>query len=133
FTVEAAILATGNEGPSLPPVPWRYVGWSNAPMPDLPPDAPVAIVGTGLSMVDAVVSLLDAGHKGHITAISRRGQVPQPHRSVDPLVLSAADLPKNAGLIDSLRWLRGLIRQKQVEGCDWRSVVDSLRPHTQAL
>jgi uncharacterized NAD(P)/FAD-binding protein YdhS len=132
-TAEAAILATGNEGPSLPPVPWRHVGWSNASMPDLPKDAPVAIVGTGLSMVDAVVSLLDAGHAGPITALSRRGLVPQPHRAVDPVTLSEADLPKDADLIGTLRWLRRLIRQEEQDGCDWRNVVDGLRPHTQAL
>lgn len=133
YTAEAVILATGNEGPSLPPVPWRQIGWSNTPMPPIPADAPIAIVGTGLSMVDAVVSLLDAGHKGPITAISRRGLVPQPHRTVDALTIDQADLPHGAGLIGCLRWLRRLVRTKQAEGYDWRSVVDGLRPHTQAL
>ncbi|WP_312797370.1 FAD/NAD(P)-binding protein [Tianweitania sp.] len=133
YTAEAAILATGNEAPSLPDVPWRHVGWSNAPIPSLSDDAPIAIVGTGLSMVDAVVSLLDRGHKGPITAISRRGLLPQPHRSVEPMELSAADVPKQTDLIGMVRWLRKRVLQKQAEGFDWRGVVDSLRPHTQAL
>jgi len=45
-------------------------------------DAPVLILGTGLTMVDYVLSLLLEGHKGPIIAISRRGLLPQAHRQV---------------------------------------------------
>ena len=43
------------------------------------PDAAVLILGTGLSMVDAWVSLAARGHRGRTIALSRRGLI-----SVDP-------------------------------------------------
>jgi uncharacterized NAD(P)/FAD-binding protein YdhS len=132
-SAEAAVLATGNEGPTLPPAPWRHIGWSNSPLPDLPADAPVAIIGTGLSMVDAVISLLDGGHRGTITAISRRGLLPRAHGSIPPEELDLGPVPANGSLNQGLRWFRQAIRKAEARGGDWRSAVDALRPHTQAL
>jgi uncharacterized NAD(P)/FAD-binding protein YdhS len=130
---DIAILATGNEGPKLQPAPWRYDGWFDAGPAAVPPDAQVVIVGTGLTMADRVLSLLHAGHRGSITAISRRGLRPQTHRHVDALRLDAADIPFGAGILYLTRWLRGLAREHMARGGDWRSCIDGLRPHTQAL
>jgi uncharacterized NAD(P)/FAD-binding protein YdhS len=75
-----AVIATGNEGPGLPAELWRFEGWIDGGHPDLTPDAPVVVVGTGLTMVDRILSLLQNGHVGNITAVSRRGLPPQVHR-----------------------------------------------------
>ncbi|TRC93007.1 FAD-dependent oxidoreductase, partial [Mesorhizobium sp. WSM4303] len=42
----------------------------------LDPEARVLVLGTGLSMVDAFLSLEQRGHKGEIVAVSRRGLLP---------------------------------------------------------
>lgn len=99
----------------------------------LPPDAPVMILGSGLSMVDAWISLAEAGHRGQVTVISRHGLVPEAHRDVAPLDIDAAAVPFGAGLTRLTGWLRELVRRTQARGGDWRSVVDGLRPHNQAL
>ena len=39
----------------------------------------VLIVGSGLTMADAVISLHKNGHQGRLTAISRRGIIPTAH------------------------------------------------------
>ena len=53
--------------------------WHEPGLAEVAPEAPVAIVGTGLTAVDVVLSLLDQGHTGPITAISRRGLIPHRH------------------------------------------------------
>ncbi|WP_448953129.1 FAD/NAD(P)-binding protein [Labrys neptuniae] len=130
---DIAILATGNEGPKLAPAPWRFDGWFDAGPAAFSPDADVVIVGTGLTMADRVLSLLHAGHRGRITAISRRGLSPHAHRPVQPLRLDDADIPYGTGIAYLTRWLRRLVRDHQRAGGDWRAVVDGLRSHTQPL
>lgn len=51
------------------------------------PDDGVIILGAGLSMVDNVATPRRMGHRGTITALSRRGLVPQPHAPSRPLPL----------------------------------------------
>ena len=126
------VLATGNEGAPLPPAAWRRDGWTGeADAPD--PQARVLIVGAGLTMVDQVQSLLHAGHRGPITALSRHGLTPHPHRSVTPRTIPREALPVGAGPAALLAAIRGLVRQAAGDGQDWRAVVDGLRPHTAAL
>ena len=87
----------------------------------------VLIVGTGLTMVDVVLSLDSAGHQGRIVALSRRGLTPRAHAPVDPATVEANDIPQ--GSVTALwRWLR--TRGSQL---GWRAAIDSLRPHSQAL
>ncbi|CAM5769165.1 hypothetical protein LMIY3S_02746 [Labrys miyagiensis] len=130
---DIAILATGNEGPKLQPASWRFDGWFDAAPNAFSPDSDVVIVGTGLTMADRVLSLLHAGHRGRITAISRRGLRPHAHRPVAPYRLDAADIPYGTGITYLTRWLRGLVREHQASGGDWRGIVDGLRPYTQPL
>ena len=102
---------------------------------DLPNDANarVLVIGSGLSMVDKVLSLLDAGHQGPIHVVSRRGLMPQAHGAHHPLQLSTADIPLGASVHYLTRWLRQLVRTHQARGGDWRDVMDGLRPHNQAI
>ncbi|WP_165223123.1 FAD/NAD(P)-binding protein [Affinirhizobium pseudoryzae] len=100
---------------------------------DADPASPVVLVGTGLTMVDMVLSLLNAGQSAPIYAISRRGLLPQPHRPTKPLKLSTADIPMGSSAGYLLQWLRTTIRAHEAAGGDWRDVMDGLRPHTQLL
>jgi uncharacterized NAD(P)/FAD-binding protein YdhS len=90
-------------------------------------------MGSGLTMVDYVLSLLRAGHRGPITAISRRGLLPRPHRAIEPLQIDAADVPFGTDISHVLRWLRGVIAHDLAPGQDWRSVIDALRPFTREI
>ncbi len=128
-----AVVATGNEGPKLPLAPWRHNGWNSSPVPDLPAGAPVAIIGTGLTMVDWVLTLLHSGHRGPIVAISTRGLTPHAHRAISPVPLDAATVPFGEPLSHTTRWLRRWADRIEAESGDWRSAIDALRPHTQRL
>ncbi|MGE5062594.1 MAG: FAD/NAD(P)-binding protein [Myxococcales bacterium] len=85
------------------------------------------LVGTGLTMVDVVLSLDAAGYNGHIVALSRRGLAPRAHADFEPAPIELDDVPR--GNLRSLwRWLR-----KRSAEHGWRAAVDSLRPHSHAL
>lgn len=129
---DLVVLATGNEQPAalrhapLGSPHWRADPWTADAWTALDPHAPVLLVGTGLTMVDAVITLLDQGHAGPIHAVSRRGLLPQPHGAA-----SAVPLP---ALPADLRSLMRIVRRHASQaGANWRGVIDALRPATQQI
>ncbi|WLP56279.1 FAD/NAD(P)-binding protein [Agrobacterium fabrum] len=89
----------------------------------------ICILGSGLTMIDQVLTLRGKGHLGPIHVLSRRGLVPYPHIS-PPTPPADPNLPHGAMEISViLQTLRGLVR----EGTPWRAVMDGLRPKTQML
>lgn len=136
--VDALILAHGNQPPE--PMrgtedisPERFINnpWTSdaaAAVSQLAQtDGPVLILGTGLTMIDTILSLDTAGHRGRMIALSRRGQVPRAHARFDPAPVEEVDVPR--GSVSGLwRWLR-----RRGAEVGWRAAVDSLRPHSQAL
>ena len=90
-------------------------------------DGDALIVGTGLTMVDMVLSLDAAGHRGRIVALSRRGQIPRAHADFEPAPVELDAVP--LGNVAALwRWLR-----RRAGEVGWRAAVDSLRPHSHAI
>lgn len=126
-----AVLATGHEEPRQDGC--HVSPWVSPSVAGVDPDATVLILGTGLTMVDYVLSLLDVQHRGPIVAMSRRGLLPQAHRRVKPLIIDAADVPFGTDVSYFMHWLRETIAWAQERGDDWRSVIDGVRPHTQRI
>ena len=90
------------------------------------------LVGTGLTMVDVVVSLLDAGHRGPIQAISRRGLMPQPHvagRHAPFALPEAYPVP----LSHHLQHLRREARKATAQGIPSQAIMDSVRHWVQEI
>jgi uncharacterized NAD(P)/FAD-binding protein YdhS len=87
----------------------------------------VLLVGTGLTMIDMVLSLDEARLRGRIVALSRRGLIPRAHGDHGTAPVTLDELPKGS--------LKGLWRWLLEHGAavGWRAAVDSLRPHSQAL
>src|SRR5260364_73993 len=103
--------------------------WAPPSAAPIDADATVLLLGTGLTMVDYVLSLLRDGHRGPIIAMSRRGLLAKPHRRVDAQRIEEAEIPFGASISSLLRWLRLRIDRSVAEGGDWRSVIDGLRPY----
>jgi uncharacterized NAD(P)/FAD-binding protein YdhS len=132
---DVVVLAVGNLPPTTPPgigeaalADERYIAdpWHGSLMEGLPADGTVAVVGTGLTMVD-VALLLDAeGFRGRAVALSRHGLTPQPHRH-ESIAPSRTERPPT----DALGLLKAL-RQRAAE-VPWRVAIDELRPYTQGL
>lgn len=140
------VLATGHTAlscPRLPGADWEQAGliadpWRPGALAGLPEDGEVLVLGTGLTAVDMVTSLQDRGHTGRVTLMSRRGLMPQAHRSLEarpaPSVSPLADLgavrPRPRALV---RAWRGWVAGARAEGRDWRDVMASLRACTPTL
>jgi uncharacterized NAD(P)/FAD-binding protein YdhS len=142
IVVDTAVLAVGNFPPAGSAGPVFGDPWDERALADLDPEAPVLILGTGLTMVDTVVSLLGQGHRGPIQAISRRGLLPRQHTGAIPDDTGEIRLPKawdfdprpsGRSLVALTQSVRRTIDQAERGGRGWRSVIDGLRPHTQRL
>jgi uncharacterized NAD(P)/FAD-binding protein YdhS len=107
--------------------------WAPPTGAPLDPDATILIRGTGLTMVDCVLTLLRDGHRGPIIAMSRRGLLAKSHRRIDALHIEEDDVPFGVSLSQLLRWFRENINRHTAKGGDWRAVIDGLRPYTQRI
>lgn len=133
------VLAVGN----LPPTDHTGLGddprnhrdpWAFDPA-TIDRDAPVLLLGTGLTALDLALTLADAGHRGPVHLASRRGLLPQPHRlAARPPTYALDNLSEwPATARGLLRHLRAEVRRVAADDVDWRDVVAALRPHTADL
>ena len=137
IAVGSAVLAMGNEAKMLyPHLPAEHViqrPWDNDALCAIAAStAPIALVGSSLTAIDAWLSLRAAGYQGTITAFSRNGRLPQAHRA-DSGVHSFernALLKHTKTLSKFTRFIRRTIRSN---GGNWRAVIDGLRPHSHSV
>jgi uncharacterized NAD(P)/FAD-binding protein YdhS len=134
------VLAVGNALPADLPIEDgglyaspRYIRspWTEGALRHVQPHHSVMLIGTGLTMVDTVLSLAERGHEGRIHALSRHGLLPHVHRpGVAAGKAMALSEPRR------VRSLLGALRREArsaPSGADWRGVMDSLRPVTASL
>ena len=127
-----AVLAVGHDEEPAPDQDFAMRIGSRGDMP-LDPGSRVMILGTGLSMVDAWLTLEHRGHHGEVIAVSRRGLLPSPHQPSRPIRLDSADIPLGTDLSYFVRWFRDLVRTTEAAGKNWRDVVDGIRPFNQQI
>lgn len=89
----------------------------------------IFLLGSGLTMIDQVLSLKRQGHEGEIHVLSRHGLTPLPHVVPRSHPGGPVLTPGDHSLSDMLH----ILRRRTRDVADWRSVVDGLRPVTQAL
>jgi uncharacterized NAD(P)/FAD-binding protein YdhS/glyoxylase-like metal-dependent hydrolase (beta-lactamase superfamily II) len=134
IAADKVVLALGNSPNALPQDSGNIRNaWSIDALENLNPDDDVLLIGTGLTMVDMVLSLHERNHKGKIYAVSRRGLSPQRHQATKPYpaFLTVENAPKTT--LGLWRRLRAEVKKAEGNGYDWRAVIDSLRPITQKL
>ncbi len=145
---DCVVLALGNFLPDNPifvdpqlAESKRYVRdpWAEGAVDDVDLNQPVLLVGTGLTMFDMVVSLkarVTPNQTLRIQAVSRRGLLPQSHRthtSMPSFDLAPPAIFAKASARAYLRAVREQIAAIEKSGGDWRDVLASLRPITPAL
>jgi uncharacterized NAD(P)/FAD-binding protein YdhS len=129
---DAAVLCTGFDEPTDQIGPYSSA-WSRPANVGLAPSDAILILGTGLTMVDVILSLRSSGHVGPIVALSRRGLLPLPHSTSTSVKAIAEDVPIGKSVVAVTRWLRERARVVMASGGDWRSAVDAIRPFTAEL
>ncbi|HVJ52947.1 MAG TPA: FAD/NAD(P)-binding protein [Aliidongia sp.] len=136
---DTAVLAIGNFPPEPPPGAdpafldsprYQADPWAPDSLSGIDPDAPVLLIGTGLTMVDTAITLFDEGHRGPIHALSRRGLLPRRH-GTGPSNAAVCQDAFPTRLSALTRYLRRESRNSVEAGGHWQAVIDSLRPFTQ--
>jgi uncharacterized NAD(P)/FAD-binding protein YdhS len=136
IAADLVVLATGN----LPPRPpaardgWLYDTqlfvpdpWADDAFEGLAKDAPVVLLGSGLTMVDVALKLAGLGHSGTMYCVSRRGLLPLAHRAGGSWP-AFHDTKGYASPLASMRRLREEARRAEARGIPWQRVMDAMRP-----
>ena len=150
-TIDAdmAVVATSNERPSIPASFAASVAshpgfhadpWDLAAIQRIPEDAKLLFIGTALTAADLIVTRLRLGHRGSITAMSRRGlrstarpktgggiSGPFWDRFVRETSLFVARHGRHRRLLDVIKALRADIREAETRGEPWQAPFDELR------
>lgn len=95
----------------------------------------VLLVGTGLTMVDVVLSLTSTGHPPDRTlhAVSRSGRLPHAH-PVEPHLAAIPDVSDWGTTLDDIRdRAERHVSEVQATTGDWRPAIDGLRFHVADL
>ncbi len=148
FEADSVVLSIGScarQEPSIAPEhrsfyeSSRYIHdpWQPNALRDINADAPVLLIGSGLTMLDVLLDLRNHGHKGPIKAISRRGLTPQPHRELNAQPTYDEQLSEymlsHRTVRHYLRTVRDAVEQHTHIGGDWRDVIGGLRSSTAKL
>lgn len=138
---ESVVLATGAPAISHLDVPglkdlrtageWIDDPWDLQRLGEIKADHAVLIVGSALTMADAILSLQQQGHIGQIHVLSRHGIVPAPRH--EQVALPTGISSDDAAL--PMSWLLHRLRRAvQIHGHDnWQGVFEGLRGCTNDL
>ena len=96
--------------------------------------ASVLIIGSGLTMIDVVLSLKKHHYTGKITAISPHGYLPQAHiENPLPSAISFINEQQTYTLLQLFSLVNQQLKLAMANQLSTHSVIDSLRPHLQRL
>lgn len=101
----------------------------------------VVLIGSGLSAVDAVLSLQENGFKGKVTLLSRHGFLPEPHLDIvkgkAPWQFSSEEFNgeylKQKSPTMMLSFIKQEIEKAGEQNRSWHAVIDGLRPYTNTI
>ena len=138
-SVDGVVFALGNRPRDIArglagqaPAAKRVRGWDFEAVADIRADERVVVLGSGLSMVDAVLTLAANDHAGSIDVVSRHGFMPLPH-AVRGSIAFDIEAFRALGLRRRTAKLRETAAHLHRQGQPWQWLMDALRPHNEAL
>jgi uncharacterized NAD(P)/FAD-binding protein YdhS len=126
LSVDIVMLATAY-GMKRPSQAAALVPYDVFPAEQLMRAKSIALIGSGLTMVDALVGARRDGFNGTATIISRRGQLPRSHaaKGVKPLEVA---LPRSKSIARLTEAVRIVCEVADANGTPWQAVFNGLRP-----
>lgn len=101
--------------------------WKEGIAPAIAGRQHVLLLGSSLTMLDALISLEKSGYRGRYTIVSRRGLIVQPRRDVVPQTDALHGDPLPTTALGALRIAQRERRATAARGDDWQSLVPALR------
>lgn len=137
--VDVVVLATGNYfssqflGLSELSDGARYLRFSeDNNITSFRPSTKVAILGSGLSAIDAILSLRDRGVRTEVCVFSRRGRFPLSHDKKSRKGGNSLFLNESSPL-DCLRYFQSCRKLVFARRFDWRQEVERFRPFSNSI
>ena len=137
------VIATGNSEPRDPLIPnaafyaskaYFRNSWKGESVEANKPGKDVLIIGSGLTMVDTILGLLEKGFTGKIYSLSPHGFGILPHRHGGMKYTGLEKELKEPYQLDELvRLAHRHIRIVRKLGLSAEPIIDSLRPYTQKI
>ena len=92
----------------------------------------IALIGSGLTMADVLLSARRDGFQGTALVISRRGQVPRPH-APKGVVPQQVALPRSKHVSLLAAAIRIACEMAEEGGTPWQAIINGLRPSLQDI
>lgn len=127
----AVVLATGNPAPNTARDGLERVirdPWAPGVLDAVESNETIAVIGTGLTMVDVALALEARGWTGTMRAFSPRGLLPRAHGEVHD-----AAVPPAPEMLDGPASRRLAAARRRARDHGWRGVMEGLRPITADL
>lgn len=120
-------LHKGDAGPVIDQ-PWKFDFKTLSPA-----QKKIALIGSGLTAADIIISILDTGWQGEITCYSGHAALPRAHLAEYDAANRIA-LPPDQYISQRLSSIMHALRREIKSGArEWHYVIDSLRPLTQDI
>ena len=98
-----------------------------------PAQKKIALIGSGLTAADIIISILDTGWQGEITCYSGHAALPRAHLAGYDAAKRIA-LPPDQYISQRLSRIMQALRREIKSGArEWHYIIDSLRPLTQDI
>jgi uncharacterized NAD(P)/FAD-binding protein YdhS len=93
----------------------------------------ILVIGSGLTMIDNVLTLYYNGFQGKIFSFSNHGYLPFVYKQSEQYPSFYEEIKKFNNVLDVFKVVRKHFRIAQEKGIGWRAVLDSFRYHNQEI
>lgn len=142
FIAEKVVLALGVFPPGNITIPnmafydsKKYFAnpWNRNALKNIYLEESIFLIGTGLTSIDLIISLIQKGYHGKVYSFSKNGRLPLIHTDRKAYTAIQAELKVGLSLITYFKIFKKHLKLAWQSGYHTADVIDALRPITQQL